>query len=53
MANVRTLSLNLLANISEFSKGLEDAGSGLKKFGKQTEKLGKKCRSPLLHLLLL
>lgn len=42
MANVRTLSLNLLANISDFTKGLDNADKGLKKFGKQTEKLGKK-----------
>jgi hypothetical protein len=42
MAEIRTLKLNLLADVSEFSKGLESSQKKLKRFGKSVDQSFKK-----------
>jgi hypothetical protein len=42
MAEIRTLKLNLLADVSEFSKGLESSQQKLKRFGKSVDQAFKK-----------
>jgi hypothetical protein len=42
MANIRTLKLNLLADVSNFTKGLEGAQSKMKRFGKSVDQAFKK-----------
>jgi hypothetical protein len=42
MAEIRTLKLNLLADVSEFSRGLESSQKKLKRFGKSVDQSFKK-----------
>lgn len=42
MAEIRTLKLNLLADVSNFSKGLESSQAKLKRFGKSVDQAFKK-----------
>jgi hypothetical protein len=42
MAEIRTLKLNLLADVSEFSKGLESSQKKLQRFGKSVDQAFKK-----------
>jgi hypothetical protein len=42
MAEIRTLKLNLLADVSDFSKGLESSQKKLKRFGKSVDQAFKK-----------
>ena len=42
MADTRTLKLSLLADLTDFNKGLESAQGKIKKFGKSVDKAFKK-----------
>jgi hypothetical protein len=50
MANIRTLKLNLLADVSEFNKGLETAESKFKKMGDKLDDVSKKAAIGLAAL---
>ena len=43
MAEIRTLKLNLLADVNDFSKGLESAQAKFQKFGDQLETMSRKA----------
>lgn len=50
MADIRTLKLNLLANFSELTKGLNDAQLKMNKFSGQIQKSGRKASYALAGL---